>query len=693
MNNHQDSYTTMVANPLVPMTLRIGVAGHLDLPEVELQRLREEIEATYADIRRALQAISPVESKNIIAKMLYDNDIEPIMRIISSLAEGADRLCIEPDIMPPHAELACILPFPAKQYAQDFLPRENEATGKKSGTVAEFYSILQRFGYYTHKSRVHYNRKAQVIELDGDPNRRTQAYIDCSRLLVTHSDILIAVYDGDNSEDKGTAAAVQAAWLKGIPVIHISTLPMEERRIYRCDQSSNKKSQTYTAEILQDELSRALLFTDLLNDSNESNSAFKQEIFSRFKHYQADKHLCLIADESPDYDNAGPIKLKKEYKSFATQAFDTFKRMIARKEKVDDMQKRLFSETENHRGDTQNQEGLPEKKATPSQDRYYAAYLYADRLANYYSRSHRSTFVLIYLLGAAALTAAVFALAFKTSPVTWPMLVLVLIELALLLTISKLYQQDRHDQKYHKHWLEYRHLSEVLRPMHYLSLLGRTYSIEQPPHDNSKISSRTEIDHSTAGRTWQSIYTHTINRWAGFSVCQLSQSYQKHIRTFLTTTWVDGQINYHRKNAAMMSVSAQTLEKWNHGLFTTTILVVCFKLITVLIDLLHQQLVHQAIQTMIFPGEIAYPLALLVIVLPICATTTFAIRHHAEFDILAQRSITLGEALILKRNHVINDQPALISNQLAADMKEIADITTQENTNWLEIFKVKQSEC
>jgi|GEM_PF-1451758 len=694
MNQHSDLsiYQKVVANPLAPMTLRIGVAGHRDLLETELKRLRQEIGSTYADISRAMQAISPVESENIIAKALYASDAKPIIRIISSLAEGADRLCMEPDIMPPHAQLACILPFPAKQYAQDFLPAGNGTTDKQRGMVAEFYTILQRFGYYTYKWHVYYNRNAQVIELDGDPNRRTQAYVDCSRLLVAHSDILIAVYDGDNSEDKGTAAAVRAAWLKGIPVIHISTLSGEERRIYLRGQSGDEGSQIYTPEVLREELNRALLFTDLLNDSSDSNTAFKQEIFARFKHYQEVKHLCLIADESADYDNAGPIKLKKEYKSFATKAFDTFKRLIASEEQVTDMQRRLFPEMEGQLEVTQNQEILRNKNVTPSQDRYYAAYLYADRLANYYSRTHRSTFVLIYLLGAAALMAAVCALALKTSPVTWPMLVLVLIELVLLLTISKFHRQDRHDQKYHKHWLEYRHLSEVLRPMHYLSLLGRTYPINQQRY-NSEISNCTETDHSATGRVWQSIYTETINRWAGFSVCQLDQPYKNYTLVFLTTTWLDGQINYHRKNAAVMSVLGERLEKWNHGLFITTIIVVCFKLFTVIIDWLHQQLDHQTVQAVIFPGEIAYPLALLVIILPICATTMFAIRHHAEFDILAQRSITLGEALILKRNHLIIDQPALISSQIAVDMNGIADITTQENTHWLEIFKVKKSEC
>ncbi len=85
MNQHFDLsiYQNIVANPLVPMTLRIGVAGHRTLPADQLPRLREEIHAIYTTIDQAVQAIFREEA----ATWLYGRET-PIIRIISSLAEG-----------------------------------------------------------------------------------------------------------------------------------------------------------------------------------------------------------------------------------------------------------------------------------------------------------------------------------------------------------------------------------------------------------------------------------------------------------------------------------------------------------------------------------------------------------------------------------------------------------------------------
>jgi hypothetical protein len=467
MNNHSDLrvYQNMVANPLAPMTLRIGVSGHRTLPEDQLPRLREEIKATYTAIAQVMQQIAATET----AKALYVNNAKSVIRIISSMAEGADRLCIQPERIPFDYELAAILPFLKEDFEQDFLP-ENSVVDSQQGTVAECNAILAHIGYG--------RPTAQVIELDGDPAKCNEAYNNCSRLLVAHSDILIAVYDGKENGGNGTNAAMQ----KGIPVIHIFTKSNQVRRIHSCScaSSSSKASQPYTQTLLHQEISRKLLFTDRLENTGEE---VRQEILERFKHYQNDSELCFIKDESPDYDNAGPIALKKEYKNPAAKVFDSLKNWLATAPSIQRIRQKHNAIPANaakdpvadsNTGVMENRKNFIDKIATPSQDRYYAAFLYADRLANYYSRTHRSTFVLIYLFGAMALIAAACALALKSFHLTGPMFGLVLFELILLGMIYRLYQQDRHQQQYHKRWLEYRHLSEVLRPMHYLSLLGRT---------------------------------------------------------------------------------------------------------------------------------------------------------------------------------------------------------------------------
>lgn len=651
-------YEKMTANPLAPMTLRIGVAGHRTLPPDQLPRLRAEIAAVYADIEQIVRGIAASS-----AAMPFYADDEPVIRITSSFAEGADRLCVEPALIPCKHELAAILPFPANEFARDFSPG-NSVENTEQGTVAAFYALLQRVGYYRRKGHGCYNRHARIIELNGDPANRDTAYNACSHLLIEHSDVLIAVYNGDNSTDSGTAATVKAAMQKGIPVVHIDTGRELRYRVNHWRQTGDPFAQQ---DILKQAITRILLFSDRL-DGLEAN--VRQEVLERFNSYRSDRKLCAIVSEPPDYNQAGPLALKKPYKNFTARAFDTLTGWLANAKAIAAARQKQQPQCMPATGETHE---APPAPAARSRDRYYAAFLYADRLANYFSRTHRSTFVLIYLLGAAALIAAALALALKAFHWVEADLGLVLLELVLLIVILLLYRQDRHQQKYHKRWLEYRHLAEALRPLHYFALTGRTFT---PPFGAGQ-----------AGRLWQTLYIETLHRWAGFSRALSDAASIRQVQHFTTAVWLRGQIDYHSKNAAVMGILAEKLEHWNHGLFFVTLVFVVMKLLTAILAWVMPPADYPLHDLM---NLLAYPLALGVIVLPILATAAYAIRNHAELDISAQRSLAMRAALIQVYQDL--NQQAFTATQLTEEMRRIAAITLQENSAWLDIFKVKQSE-
>lgn len=657
------TYERMVnQTPLAPMTLRIGVAGHRTLPPNQLPRLRAEIAAVYADIEQIVRSIAADA-----ADIPFYADDAPVIRITSSLAEGADRLCVEPALIPFEHELAAILPFPASEFARDFSPG-NSVENPAQGTVAAFYALLQRVGYYCRKGHGCYNRHARIIELNGDRANRDAAYNACSRLLVEHSDVLIAVYNGDNSTDSGTAATVKAAMQKGIPVVHIDTGCELRYRVNPGRQAGDSlESQDDARMTLQQELTRILLFSDRL-DGLEAN--VRQEVLERFNSYRSDRKLCAIVNEPPDFNQAGPLALKKQYKNFTARAFDTLTGWLTNAKAIAAARQKQQPQCMPATGETHE---APPAPAARSRDRYYAAFLYADRLANYFSRTHRSTFVLIYLFGAAALIAAALALALKAFHWVEAGFGLVLLELVLLIVILLLYRQDRHQQKYHKRWLEYRHLAEALRPLYFFALTGRTFT---PPSGASQ-----------AGQLWQTLYIETLHRWAGFSRVLSDAASIRQVQHFTTAVWLKGQIDYHSKNAAVMGILAEKLEHWNHGLFFVTLVFVVMKLLTAILAWVMPPADYPLHDLM---NLLAYPLALGVIVLPILATAAYAIRNHAEFDISAQRSLAMRAALIQVYQDL--NQQTLTATQLTEEMRRIAAITLQENSAWLDIFKVKQSE-
>ena len=431
------------------------------------------------------------------------------------------------------------------------------------------------------------------------------------------------------------------------------------------------------------------VFEQSKTDNTKESIARKKKILAQFKRYHGGDNLHFAADADIDFDNMGPIELKNRYRNFAARAYDCLKWVITIV-----TPKRIQAELDTLKdkdtgaATTEAPKNIKSQFSKPSLNKYFAAYLRADRLANYYARSHRSTFVLIYLLGAAALITAACALAFKGEKTVLiftgeeAVLICILLELVFLATICCLYLQD-HRWKYHDRWLEYRCLAEFFRPMCYLSLLGRPYTISSF-RDTAEYLDRKIIGHSAIGRSWLYIYTESINRWAGFNTCRLDSHCRQSVNHFITTTWLNGQINYHTHNAAVMRVLGKNLGQLSFGLFITTVICVILKLITVGIDLV--------IGSETAPDFITYLLALGAAILPILATTAYAIRNHAEFDISAQRSLTMRAALIFRRKKLNVNQTTLTSSQMTDILDEIATITIKETADWLEIYEVKESE-
>ena len=90
----------------------------------------------------------------------------------------------------------------------------------------------------------------------------------------------------------------------------------------------------------------------------------------------------------------------------------------------------------------------------------------------------------------------------------------------------------------------------------------------------------------------------------------------------------------------------------------------------------------------LFEGFFAW----LAAILPMLATTAYAIRNHAEFDISAQRSLSMRTALISRRKQLMPGPSTLTSSQMTMILNDIATVTIKETADWLEIYEVKESE-
>jgi hypothetical protein len=167
----------------IPYRLRIGVTGHRVLPDDD---------ALSAQVVRAISRVR---------ELVASSDGLPVrLRIISPIAEGADRLVAHAGLTDDTSELEVPLPLPREQYAEDFETEESKN---------EFNSLLER---------------ADSVTVMPIATTREEAYERAGRYVVDRCDVLIALWDSEPSRGRGgTAEIVAYAQGAGVPIIQIST--------------------------------------------------------------------------------------------------------------------------------------------------------------------------------------------------------------------------------------------------------------------------------------------------------------------------------------------------------------------------------------------------------------------------------------------------------------------------------------
>jgi hypothetical protein len=151
----------------------LGVTGHRVLTEIE--RLTDGVD-------KALRSLA-VESGN------------REFRILSCLAEGSDRLVAERAIAELGASLSALLPMDRETYMEGFRSHESRR---------QFVALL--------------DRADEIVELP-TAESRVASYEHAGLALVEDSHALVAVWDGQPSQDRGgTGWVVEQARGRGLPM-------------------------------------------------------------------------------------------------------------------------------------------------------------------------------------------------------------------------------------------------------------------------------------------------------------------------------------------------------------------------------------------------------------------------------------------------------------------------------------------
>jgi len=178
---------------IVPLPLVIGVTGHRDLRAQDREPLEDQVRKIFADLQKR-----------------YCHT--PLV-LLSPLAEGADRL-VARVALERGVRLIVPLPMPRELYVEDF---------RTEASRDEFDELLEQAERW-FELPLHGSNREEEAQIE-DPDR-DQQYGKVGAYIALHSQILIALWDGNYTHKEGGTSHIVQLQLQGVPGNHPDATPL-----------------------------------------------------------------------------------------------------------------------------------------------------------------------------------------------------------------------------------------------------------------------------------------------------------------------------------------------------------------------------------------------------------------------------------------------------------------------------------
>ncbi|MFQ3666870.1 MAG: hypothetical protein SNJ79_12720 [Sphingomonadaceae bacterium] len=488
--------------PRPRFTFTLGVTGHrrARLPDAQQPFVRARIRSVVEALRSAVMKVAAEGGE------WFASD-PPVLRVVSALADGADRWVAESAVAAGFA-LDAILPFDEETYAADW-----SVGAEREAMRALVLSAEKR------------------LILPGERRHEVEAYAIAGEALVAHSTVLIAVWDGEPGRGwGGTADVVETAVDGGVPVIQIPPEPEKPIRILWPQFEPYAAAPHFAVHAPAREMSPETLAVMLRGVLLPPDEPLERACLAGFYAEREDRRRWRI--EYPLLLQLAGVKrmgkdafLAPPYLAATADAWAPFRADI------------LALAPGN---------GL-------ALARLEEAYAWADHLANRFAQSFRSGHVLNFSLAALAVLVALSGLLVPE----WK-LGLVLLE---LLMIGGIVWNTRagHVGQWQRRWLDYRALAERLQPFRLLKLVG----VATPPRLPSRKRS--------LGARWTDWYAAAQWRAFATPTLMLDQAMFRTLRDMIIRHQLEPEIAYHRRNAHRMERLDHRLHRFGQLLFAATI--------------------------------------------------------------------------------------------------------------------------
>jgi hypothetical protein len=562
--------------PKPRLVLRVGVTGHRleDMPPAQIHQLQMKI-------HEVLQSLKHFAQEHPRVSASYRERDEPILRLISSLAEGAERHAAHQAISLGY-ELQCPLPFARDQYANDFAA---------NASCLEFNRLLDNTEATT-----------AILEMDGSRDRDSESYLAAGRVVLSQSDVLLAIWDGQGPREKDyTAQLVAEANLRNILTIRIDPADMRFILYRRSAEKWDSSAESKDWLLVQ--------LRNLLNPPRHTKKEAEEELSTSPRDYFSEQqpwwNWGMLWIPFRNLWLFRPTLPKLFAPDFAVSGVDEWIAIL-----------------KNSGAFSNSAIGLIDAV------RLCDHYGWADGLAEYYANCYRTAFALNYLIGALAVFCAFFHYALgpieERKPFTYGFVILELVFLGAIFVIYEIGKRRR----WHERWIDYRLLAEYLRQLFFLIPLG--------PGELSSPHLPKYLSAGDPKGTWMYWHYLALRREIGIVGGELTPVYLDSVRSFLDSNdGIRGQIDYHKNNAERLEKLDSRFRHVGGGLFVAAFVAAVIALYNLSTAASHD---CEPTRAEIFFGLIATAF-------PAFGAALAGIRTQAEFERVKKRSHAMLQTL------------------------------------------------
>ena len=598
----QPSQTQGGAHPPRPrLALNIGVTGHRRLEAEDSSRIRLQVGRVLSGIQKQFSdpdaAMAPPQLMSVVG--------EPcVLRVLSSLAEGADRIVAE-EALGLGYQLHGVLPFGRAPYEQDFAEERSRR---------HFRELLAR--------------AERVFELDYDQQgdepdfRKASAYEDAGRCILMHCDVLLAIWNGARKQGPGgTAQMVAEADALGVPVLWLESTAPYRVRVRLRDAQGNPQLCGI----------QELRGPDFETAGQEGNGTPPEDVRS------LQQVLRLLLDRPGTEAPEGGLDLRVAYFSERVAAgswlIELFSRpwpwLYGRLGRNHDSQS---AGVVHYRPECEAGAGSPARVGSACAPRIaacrhvFAAHRgAADFLAVKYANLYRSSFLVNYVLAGAAVTLALASTLSGEHHAWRAAYGFSAAELGVLLLMGLSYSLAKRGGWQEK-LTDYRLVAEQLRHQELLAPLG----LALPAAGAAAYHAEAPREH------WAAWYLRSVLRECGLSNADLNAAeYRAAVQRSLRDEWIAEQCAYHEANARRTATAERRLHRLALALFTAVVLA----------SVVHLTHLAQAGEEHGGSNWLPIVLALVTVAGPAWAAATHAFIQQAELRRLHLRSAAMQRRL------------------------------------------------